>query len=267
MPRRACCMSATTSSPTSSRPPTTTSAISTSSALLPCSSSTASVLPASGRSATISCSARSRTGCSTPPISIRPIPPWCCGSRNRREPCCSGPLVFAFVAWLARHPAVPHLRRLFFVSREGWFLRRLYDAVREETGRMDLPPSSYLHCSRRAALAAAQGRGLDPDAVLRGAGFNGSLAAFLAGPARLRAGSGTRPSAPPGQLPARRRAGALRRRVDGRGDRGPRRRRVAGFHRLCRAGRADRAGDRSASSTWATAAPCRPRSRPRSTGP
>ncbi len=90
-----------------------------------------------------------------------------------------GPLVFAFVAWLARHPTVPHLRRLFFVSREGWFLRRLYDAVRDASGRMDLPPSSYLHCSRRAALAAAQGRGLDPDAVLRGAGFNGSLAAFL----------------------------------------------------------------------------------------
>ena len=90
-----------------------------------------------------------------------------------------GPLVFAFVAWLARHPTLRHMHRLFFVSREGWFLKRLYDAVREASGRTDLPPSSYLHCSRRAALAAAQGRGLDPDAVLRGAGFNGSLEAFL----------------------------------------------------------------------------------------
>ncbi len=90
-----------------------------------------------------------------------------------------GPLVFAFVAWLARHPTLRHMRRLFFVSREGWFLKRLYDAVREASVRTDLPPSAYLHCSRRAALAAAQGRGLDPDAVLRGAGFNGSLQAFL----------------------------------------------------------------------------------------
>ncbi len=90
-----------------------------------------------------------------------------------------GPLLFAFVAWLARHPTLRHMRQLFFVSREGWFLKRLYDAVRTQSGRTDLPPSSYLHCSRRAALAAAQGRGLDPDAVLRGAGFNGSLDAFL----------------------------------------------------------------------------------------
>ncbi len=90
-----------------------------------------------------------------------------------------GPLVFAFIAWLARHPTLRHMRQLFFVSREGWFLKRLYDVVREASGRTDLPPSSYLHCSRRAALAAAQGRGLDPDALLRGAGFNGSLEAFL----------------------------------------------------------------------------------------
>ncbi|MGI4748067.1 MAG: rhamnan synthesis F family protein [Janthinobacterium lividum] len=90
-----------------------------------------------------------------------------------------GPLMFAFVAWLARHPTTRHLDRLFFVAREGYFLKRLYDAVRIASGRDDLPPATYFHCSRRAALAAAQGAGLDPDAVLAGAGFNGSLSAFF----------------------------------------------------------------------------------------
>ena len=90
-----------------------------------------------------------------------------------------GPLLFAFVAWLIQHPATPHVERLFFVSREGWFLKRLYDAVRGASGRDDLPPSRYFHASRRAVLAAAQGRGFDPEPVLRGAGFKGSLADFL----------------------------------------------------------------------------------------
>lgn len=90
-----------------------------------------------------------------------------------------GPLMFAFVGWLARHPTMRHLDRLFFVAREGYFLKRLYDAVRSVGGRDDLPPATYFHCSRRAALAAAQGVGLDPDAVLAGAGFNGSLSAFF----------------------------------------------------------------------------------------
>jgi FMN phosphatase YigB (HAD superfamily) len=90
-----------------------------------------------------------------------------------------GPLLFAFIAWLARHPAVAQLDRLFFASREGWFLKRLYDAVRAASGRTDLPPSSYFHASRRAVLSALQGGGLDPDPVLRGAGFRGTLGDFL----------------------------------------------------------------------------------------
>ncbi len=95
-----------------------------------------------------------------------------------------GPLLFAFVTWLASHPATCHLERLHFMSREGYFLKRLYDAVRTASGRNDLPPSDYFHCSRRAALAALQGLadddaplGVDP--VLRGAGFHGSLDAFF----------------------------------------------------------------------------------------
>ncbi len=90
-----------------------------------------------------------------------------------------GPLLFAFTAWIAAHPTIRHLDRLFFVAREGWFLKRFYDAVVTATGRTDLPRSVYFHCSRRAALAAAQGVAFDPDAVLRGAGFVGTLSDFF----------------------------------------------------------------------------------------
>ena len=95
-----------------------------------------------------------------------------------------GPLLFAFIAWLASHPSTRHLERLHFVSREGYFLKRLYDAVRLAAGRDDLPPSEYFHCSRRVALGALQGlvaagAPLEVDAVLRGAGYNGSLDDFF----------------------------------------------------------------------------------------
>ncbi|WP_419729136.1 rhamnan synthesis F family protein [Lichenicola sp.] len=90
-----------------------------------------------------------------------------------------GPLMVAFIGWLARHPTTRHLDRMLFVSREGYFLKRLYDAMRAASGRDDLPPSLYFHCSRRAALAAAQGVAFDPEPVLQGSGFNGSLAEFL----------------------------------------------------------------------------------------
>jgi hypothetical protein len=68
-----------------------------------------------------------------------------------------GPVLFAFMAWLMRHPAVSRLDRLYFSSREGWALEALYSAMRENAGFQGLPPATYLHCSRRAVLAAQMG--------------------------------------------------------------------------------------------------------------
>ncbi len=125
------------------------------------------------------------------PYLDRPPPP--CGPEQAGA-AVFGPLLFAFVAWLASHPATRHLERLHFVSREGYFLKRLYDAVRTAAGRDDLPPSDYFHCSRRTALGAMPGLAdpaapLDADAVLRGAGFNGSLDAFFLARLGLEPGS------------------------------------------------------------------------------
>ncbi len=68
-----------------------------------------------------------------------------------------GPPLFAFMAWLIRHPATARLDRLYFASREGWLLERLYGALRAELAGRGLPLGIYLPCSRRAVLAARLG--------------------------------------------------------------------------------------------------------------
>ena len=68
-----------------------------------------------------------------------------------------GPVLFAFMVWLMRHPAMRHLDRLYFASREGWALEGLYNAMLGPSGVARLPPAVYLHCSRRAVLAAQLG--------------------------------------------------------------------------------------------------------------
>ena len=77
-----------------------------------------------------------------------------------------GPVLFAFMVWLMRHPAMQHLDRLYFASREGWALERLYNALREASGIAGLPPAVYLHCSRRAVLAAQLGASLEAGQAL-----------------------------------------------------------------------------------------------------
>ncbi|WP_428392371.1 hypothetical protein [Lichenicoccus sp.] len=68
-----------------------------------------------------------------------------------------GPAVFAFLAWLIRHPATARLDRLYFASREGWALERLYGAMRARLADNALPRGLYLPCSRRVMLAAQLG--------------------------------------------------------------------------------------------------------------
>ena len=70
-----------------------------------------------------------------------------------------GPVLFAFMVWLMRHPAMCRLDRLYFASREGWLLETIYNAMREQAGISGLPRGTYLHGSRRALLAAQMGAG------------------------------------------------------------------------------------------------------------
>jgi FMN phosphatase YigB (HAD superfamily) len=93
--------------------------------------------------------------------------------------CAYGPALFAFTAWLIKQPVLKDIDRLYFLSREGWALQPIYDAVRAAVGNDRLPPSTYLYVSRRAVLLAGQATRFDPLVAIDGPEFNGTLGGLL----------------------------------------------------------------------------------------
>lgn len=59
-----------------------------------------------------------------------------------------GPMVLSFVEWVARIAATDNVQRLYFLSREGQFLKTIYDFWKAQN--IEAPPSEYLVLSRRA---------------------------------------------------------------------------------------------------------------------
>ncbi|NIE65476.1 HAD family hydrolase [Burkholderia sp. Ax-1719] len=90
-----------------------------------------------------------------------------------------GPILFGFIAWLLANPALKAASTLYFFAREGYFLSRLYDHVRDVAGLDALPKSEYLQVSRRLALMAAQAQEFDPSQVIGKGGFRGTIAEFI----------------------------------------------------------------------------------------
>lgn len=90
-----------------------------------------------------------------------------------------GPLFLVFFARFVFHPALDGLERIFFLSREGYFLSRLYRRLRENWFS-SLPVEQIFPVSRRVAIAAAQAERLDPDILLdTGDGYRGNMADLL----------------------------------------------------------------------------------------
>jgi HAD superfamily hydrolase (TIGR01549 family) len=89
-----------------------------------------------------------------------------------------GPILFGFFSWLFAHPALESLDRLYFLSREGFFLYGFFQKLRKALGRR-LPEASYLYASRRAMIAAAQGVKFDPSEIMFGSGFRGTVSELL----------------------------------------------------------------------------------------
>jgi FMN phosphatase YigB (HAD superfamily) len=90
-----------------------------------------------------------------------------------------GPILLAFFAWLAHHPMLRRMERLFFSSREGHFLLELYLRLRERYGLRHLPPGTYLPMSRRAVIMASLARSFEPARVTDHGGFQGSVEALF----------------------------------------------------------------------------------------
>jgi FMN phosphatase YigB (HAD superfamily) len=89
-----------------------------------------------------------------------------------------GPVVLAFLAWLANHAQMESIDHLYFLSREGHLLRSMWERIRA-SGAPELPPSTYLLTSRRSSMATAQAVRFDVDELLEGSGFEGSVGQLL----------------------------------------------------------------------------------------
>lgn len=64
-----------------------------------------------------------------------------------------GPMLVGYMQWLTRQAQKEGLGRLYFLSREGWVLKQVYDALNKDNPQA--VPSHYLYSSRRAVRVAS----------------------------------------------------------------------------------------------------------------
>ena len=63
----------------------------------------------------------------------------------------AGPMLFSFVQWLIRRIRERGHDRVYFIARDGYVLKSIYDRIRASGAYDDLPESGYLYASRRCA--------------------------------------------------------------------------------------------------------------------
>jgi predicted HAD superfamily hydrolase len=61
-----------------------------------------------------------------------------------------GPMVLGFVQWLYRKAKTQGISDLYFLARDGWILKKVYDEYYKNVE--GAPKSHYLYCSRRAVM-------------------------------------------------------------------------------------------------------------------
>ncbi|WP_058969130.1 HAD family hydrolase [Type-D symbiont of Plautia stali] len=64
-----------------------------------------------------------------------------------------GPMLTSYMQWVSRQAKEDGISRLFFLSREGWLLKQIYDVIVKDDDKA--APSTYLYCSRRAVRVAS----------------------------------------------------------------------------------------------------------------
>ncbi|NER50436.1 MAG: hypothetical protein F6J92_27950 [Symploca sp. SIO1A3] len=59
-----------------------------------------------------------------------------------------GPLCYGFVSWIIQHAEAKNIKHLYFIAREGWFLKKVFDEI-NLVAKTDII-SHYFYASRRA---------------------------------------------------------------------------------------------------------------------
>ncbi len=88
-----------------------------------------------------------------------------------------GPLVLSFVQWLAQQAASDGVERLYFLSREGEFLKKVYDRWAQQVD--GAPPSEYLVLSRRSVTVPTIREIDEIEAIARTAYFENRVSSFV----------------------------------------------------------------------------------------
>lgn len=93
-----------------------------------------------------------------------------------------GPIVFSFISWLIKVSSTDDVKKLKFISREGFLLNRALQIITTHqsinNGDIELPDGSYFLCSRRATIFAALRNEEDIPRLLD-RHFQGTLRAFF----------------------------------------------------------------------------------------
>ncbi|WP_345828377.1 hydrolase [Pantoea sp. BRR-3P] len=64
-----------------------------------------------------------------------------------------GPMIMSYIQWVSRQAKKDKISRLYFLSREGWLLKQVYDELTQND--INAPKSFYLYSSRRASRVAS----------------------------------------------------------------------------------------------------------------
>ncbi|WP_081896605.1 MULTISPECIES: rhamnan synthesis F family protein [Burkholderia] len=103
-----------------------------------------------------------------------------------------GPLLFGFLTWVLGRANREKCERVFFLAREGWFLIRLYEQMRAALAPLGivLPQGQYLAVSRRAVMGPMAAVSFEPEFIVRGSPFRGTVGELLKARLGLDIGAG-----------------------------------------------------------------------------
>jgi FMN phosphatase YigB (HAD superfamily) len=92
-----------------------------------------------------------------------------------------GPLFFGFLTWVLNQANQEGHQKVFFLAREGWVLIRLYEQMRAALNSSGVasPQGQYLAVSRRAVLGPMAAVDFDPEFILRGSPYRGTVRELL----------------------------------------------------------------------------------------